>query len=66
MPSDQRWWGQVKIRYQAGRWPDGTDFKMPSVAPAPGPSTTSGSVPHLWPDETRFSFAIPAVYADTS
>jgi protein-glutamine gamma-glutamyltransferase len=59
LPLDQRWWGQTKIRYQSGRWPEGTDFRLPTIAPAPRPIVGSVTIPHLWPDETRFSFAIP-------
>jgi transglutaminase-like putative cysteine protease len=56
---DQRWWGQVKIRYQAGRWPEGADLSLPTIAPAPRSTAANGSMPHLWPNETKFRFAIP-------
>ena len=57
---DQRWRGVVKGRYQSGKWPDSTDFRLPAVSPAAQPVVTVGSLPSLWPDQIVLSFAVPS------
>jgi transglutaminase-like putative cysteine protease len=56
---DQRWRGVVKGRYQSGRWPDSTDFKLPAVSPSPLLETLP-ALPALWNDQVNLSFAVPA------
>jgi protein-glutamine gamma-glutamyltransferase len=55
---EQRWRGAVKGRYQAGKWPDTTDFKLPAISPAPLLETI-GSLPALWPNQMTLTFAVP-------
>ena len=57
LPLDQRWRGQIKTRYQSGRWLEGSELKLPAVAPAPRGGTPD-SLPHLWPDQTTFTFTV--------
>jgi transglutaminase-like putative cysteine protease len=55
---DQRWRGVVKGRYQSGRWPESSDFRLPAVAPSPH-LEMHASLPTLWPDQITLTFEIP-------
>jgi hypothetical protein len=58
LPGDLRWRGQVRGRYQAGKWPEATDLKLPAVVPAPRPRAGDG-VPLLWRNQVAFTFTLP-------
>lgn len=58
LPLEQRWRGQIKTRYQSGRWQEGPDYKLPAVAPAPRTGLPNAA-PRLWPDQTTLTFSLP-------